>query len=639
MFKKLLSNLPFNPSLIGQVSFYAKRLHKETAIRRVGVFLVIASLGIQLFAVIAPAEPSLASSNSDIVTGGFQSQAEAVQRCRAGGDFTNIMSRFGVSCDALDARSGAYVRRMNYNEYGGQLYSIGRAPNGRVADIPINIGGTVFLMRSLPGAWGQNCINDNRGCQAIVGTRNDGTPFMVLMACGNIVIVGPPVQEQPPKVVSCHSLNMSVPPSSRVAINTKIKLTGQASGANLPPGELIDMYYDYVEVNQPQQVLGAASARGVPYSGNLATDGTPREFTMTKAGHFVFRLVVKYEGSSKTAVGSLACLKDVYVETQPKPEKEYACSNLIGSFTSGQRVVTGTTVNVRGVASGRNLGQGDLVDMYYDYIDSSGKVLGRAEARGASFKDNVAEDTTPRSFKLDKAGTYKFRLNVKYDSSTKTATGSQTGNCVKEIIVQPPCEQSRNNNDLECLILSKTAENKTQGIKDAHNTVANPGDVVIYGLAVKNTSKDTTIKGYQVQENILDILEYADVTDYHGGTNKEGIVTWPAQDIKANETINKQITVRIKNPLPQTPVAASNPSSFDMKLTNHFGNTVEIKLPPSTPKTTEQIVTTLPNTGPGETLAVGFVVVVIVSYFFARSRLMAKELELVRNDYAVSGGM
>ena len=34
MFKKLLSNLPYNPSLIGQVSFYAKRLHAEEKIRR-----------------------------------------------------------------------------------------------------------------------------------------------------------------------------------------------------------------------------------------------------------------------------------------------------------------------------------------------------------------------------------------------------------------------------------------------------------------------------------------------------------------------------------------------------------------------------------------------------------------------------
>ena len=67
MFKKLLSNLPFNPSLIGQVSFYAKRMHQETAIRRVGLIFVLLAFFVQFFAVISPPEPSLAASGNDII--------------------------------------------------------------------------------------------------------------------------------------------------------------------------------------------------------------------------------------------------------------------------------------------------------------------------------------------------------------------------------------------------------------------------------------------------------------------------------------------------------------------------------------------------------------------------------------------
>ena len=52
MFKKLISNLPFNPSLIGQVSFYAKRLRKEESIRRAGFGFMALAMFIQLFAVI-----------------------------------------------------------------------------------------------------------------------------------------------------------------------------------------------------------------------------------------------------------------------------------------------------------------------------------------------------------------------------------------------------------------------------------------------------------------------------------------------------------------------------------------------------------------------------------------------------------
>jgi hypothetical protein len=69
-----------------------------------------------------------------------------------------------------------------------------------------------------------------------------------------------------------------------------------------------------------------------------------------------------------------------------------------------------------------------------------------------------------------------------------------------------------------------------------------------------------------------------------------------------------------------------------------YGNQVTIKLPSDVVKTTEIVTQTLPNTGPGETMAavVGFTV--FVSYFFARTRLFAKEMDIVRTDYATSGG-
>jgi hypothetical protein len=73
-------------------------------------------------------------------------------------------------------------------------------------------------------------------------------------------------------------------------------------------------------------------------------------------------------------------------------------------------------------------------------------------------------------------------------------------------------------------------------------------------------------------------------------------------------------------------------------MTNVYGNEINITLPPDVIKTTETVTKTLPNTGPGETLAavVGFTV--FVSYFFARTRLFAKEIDIVRTDFASSGG-
>jgi len=67
MFKKLVSNLPFSPSLIGQLGFYAQRLKKEQAIRRLGLIFTVFALIIQSLAVFNPPESANASSSNNIL--------------------------------------------------------------------------------------------------------------------------------------------------------------------------------------------------------------------------------------------------------------------------------------------------------------------------------------------------------------------------------------------------------------------------------------------------------------------------------------------------------------------------------------------------------------------------------------------
>ncbi|MCA9332374.1 hypothetical protein KDA00_00705 [Candidatus Saccharibacteria bacterium] len=641
MFRKLVSNLPFNPSLINQVSFYAKRMHKEESVRRIGVGLVALALFIQIFAVVSPPEPTLARVGNDIIPGGAvgatdkAKQGSLVNHCNSNNyDFATILDYFGINCTDLFFGE---VKTINSADYGGQLYSMGRAPYGIAGETPVTIPGSgTYYMRLLNG-WG------NANYKAIVGTRSNGTPFMVLFDCGNIVIVGKPPTEKPQKVITCSNLAMNVPDGSKVELGATISLRGKAKGENLPPGELVDMYYDYVKVSTGS-VLGTKTARGVPFSGAYAEDGTEREFTMNQAGHYKFKLYVKYDGSSKTAGGSATgiCDKDIYVATPPPPpEVEIVCSNLIASFGSGQKIVVGDEVTVRGQASGKNVTPNDLVDMYYDYTDASGKVIDKQEAKGIKFSDNLAEDNVSRSFKPEKAGAYTFRLAVKYDGSRKEASGNRTGDCAKQLIVEEPCLESNDNqNDTECLILSKKATNETQDIENADGTVAAAGDTIVYRLFTKNTSTNTTIKNYVVQENLIDVLQYADIINLSGGKlDQYGIAVWPGVDIKPGETIEKKIVVKIKNPIPQTPVSTSDPGSYDMKLTNIYGNVINVKLPPNIVKTTEYVTKELPNTGPGETLAAGFVIFSVAGYFFMRSRLIAKEADIIRSEYATSGGM
>lgn len=203
-----------------------------------------------------------------------------------------------------------------------------------------------------------------------------------------------------------------------------------------------------------------------------------------------------------------------------------------------------------------------------------------------------------------------------------------------------PCEQAQTNEDLTaCLDYKKTAKNITQGIADANGTTAKPGDVIEYTLTTTNKGK-TTIKNYHVNEPLGDVLDYAEIVDLHGGTKGEyDIVTWAETDIKGGQTLTNKITVKVRSVLPSTPASSTDTKHFDMIMTNVYGNTVEIKLPPSTTKQIEMATTTLPNTGPGTSLIIGFTLTTIIAYFFARSRLLAKELDIVRTDFASAGGL
>lgn len=532
MFNRLLTNLPFNPSLINQVAFYSKRLKQETSVRRLGFLFMALTFAVQMFAVIAPPQPSLASSVNDIIPGGFTTHEQAVQMCDADqNQVRTILQSFGVSC--VDVANGS-VRRMDYSEFGGQLHSIGRVQKGFSGEFPVDTGGGRVWSRPIT-SWGAHCYNDGRGCQAIVGNSSRG-PFMLLFACGNLVYIPtpPPPPPTPVKAVYCSSLLISQSPGSRVPVNTTIALRGIASGQNLPAGQKATFTYDYINVATGAIVATSPGSTATFPSGGSSQvrDTKDQTFKMTKDGHYRFRLAVTYDGG-KLAGGSMTteCVRDLYVNTPPEK---------------------------------------------------------------CPYNPNLPKDS-PLCKKCDKA--------------------------------------DNPNDQAACIVLSKAATNNTQNINDANGTTAQAGDVITYTLTAKNTSK-STVKNFVVEENIGDILEYADVLDYHGGVKDNySTVKWPKTDIKAGESISKQLTIKIKNPIPQTPASGSDPNSFDMKLTNTYGNTVEINLPPSIIKTTEQVGATLPNTGPGENLAIGFGIIAVIGYFLARSRLLSKELDLVRAEY------
>lgn len=423
MFKKLLTNLPYNPSLIGQVSFYAKRLHSEEKIRRLGVVFVVLAFMVQMFAFISQPEPTLAESDNDILRGGFSTRADATSKCRNNTQsFATILAHYGVNCDQVASAPTVTIRSnaadydsLGRNQQGPTIHRPLTGKTNPTDEYPVDISGAGrFWMRNLR-AWDSY---DHSEYQVLKITKADGKVIMIMYNCGNVVTVGQYTPPIPPPTDYCPDIN----------------------GIQASPTE---------------------------------------------------------------------------------------CK---------------------------------------------------------------------------------------------------------------PCEGAAGSNDVRsCLSLSKTARNNTQDIANADGTVANGGDSITYTLAVKNTGK-VKVEDFVIEENVSDILDYADITDLNGATREGTFLRWPATDISPDETVRRKFTVKVKNPIPSTPISASDPARFDLVMNNVYGNQVTIKLTPNAVKAAEIVTQSLPKTGPGETMMAVTAFTIFVSYFFARTRLFAKEMDIVRTDYGTSGG-
>lgn len=193
----------------------------------------------------------------------------------------------------------------------------------------------------------------------------------------------------------------------------------------------------------------------------------------------------------------------------------------------------------------------------------------------------------------------------------------------------------------DCLVKAQSVRNNTRNVQDTSNIKAQGGDNLTYTLSVKNSGTQP-VKGFVIEENISDILEYIDASniDLRGGLkDNKNAVRWPAANIHPGETIRQELSVTIRNPIPQTPISTSDPASHDLMLTNVFGNATNVKLPLSFAKRTEQISLALPSIGVNNSILVSFLLTLFSCLLFIRNRLVLKEIGMVRHEYAKDGGL
>lgn len=699
MFRKLVSNLPFSPSLINQLGFYSKRLRKEQFTRKVGLITTILAIIVQTATFLAPAQATLAASANDIIYNGNGKSRAGILRAYADNrdqlgrqDIQKIFAHYGINGANLNASRQVTIKSTAANNY----WSTGRAPRGYGGEVAVQVrGGPVIYSRTLHG-WAAN-----RNWQALEVTSTAGNKVWILLECGNIV-TQQRTPELPPDITTTKTVSKSVvKKGEEIFFTITYKNIGKGMAKNVllyddaPEG--IDLLNDTVRPTKSPRRWEAAS-----------------RFNIGPGQSFTYRLNAKVTKSGPLTLKNKACADifdiniynncdDVPVTIKqpcPIPGKEnFAIGDpecktnpglAIEKTSVAKDLRVGDTFNY--TVKVTNKGDVDLPRVVMRDVAPDEIEFLEAKQPGESSFSSVANkrDFVSKEFSLKKKQSVVFELKAKVLKGSSdpvinqacvlsVGTTTTAGACddTPVIIKQTcptnpklekddegckpcpiegkqniniddaackPCDETKQNEDgkdISCLELHKKARNITQQIANANGTKANAGDSIEYTLSVTNRSKEVR-KGFVVEENIEDVLEYADIIDASGATFTETpvkMLSWQPIDIKPNETINRTILIKVKSPLPTTPASTSDPLSHDMKMVNVYGDTIEIELPDNPIKTVEQTVTSLPNTGLGTNLIISTILITGATYFYFRSRVMVKEVGLVRQQFNYGAGV
>ena len=194
MFEKLLSVLPYNPSIIDKFYFYSKRIKSEKSVRRMTLVIIVIGFLVQFFAVFSPPTPTLADSPNDLINGGFSSASQAASDCSNNiQDYGSILAYYGITCSMV---ANASTVTINSDASNHQLYSMGRLPYSIAGESTVNIPGisTPFYVRFL---WGWDRPGTTSYYQALQINTAKQT-FYLLYPCGNLTSIGLPVPNPPP---------------------------------------------------------------------------------------------------------------------------------------------------------------------------------------------------------------------------------------------------------------------------------------------------------------------------------------------------------------------------------------------------------------------------------------------------------
>ena len=657
MFRNLVSNLPFNPSLVQQVSFYAKRVQQESTLRRIGFGLIALAMFIQMFAIIAPPEKSLAFSDNHIINGLTTKAGILSAWDTPSTDVALIYSKMGLTRADIEKLPNSPNKTIVSDR--ADYWTIGRNSLANYSNVNDAFKKTEVALTYAPGknvymrdlqAW--DIRNPRNTYQAWEGHKADGTTFWILKDCGNYTQIGKMVPQRPLLEIRKTIIGKptSVKPGDTFTFRFEYRNRQQDS---LAEQVLIQDDFDLTnyDIVSPAKISLAGNIMRQPV-GNLSYSATYKVLDVTVKVKNPFSGVTNKLCNVATlkavnaidAKGGPACVTVVipcqynpalsssdpnckppqppvtpcaYDPSLKKDDPKCVPAKVFCSLTDSDINKTTREVTFKTVVTSTNEKVTSVYGYNYEFGDGAKQVK----------ESKLFSDTTKHTYPV---GKFTAKVTIVY-GVLGVAGGKQ----------QADCDTSIEFDSEKPFGEMKTVKNITQKLEGtaALNSVVKAGDVLEYALTTTNT-QDFDRKNITISDYVGDILEYATLDEaflkQQGGTfdatSKK--VSFVLGSVTAKSDVTKSFKVTLKNPIPATNAPSKVSGSYDCRISNKYGNELSMAVACPAVKGVE----TLPNTGPGTSAIIGFIVVTIVGYFYARSRVLSKELALIRAEYAPRGG-
>lgn len=614
MFKKLVSSLPFSPTLVGQLGSYARKLQKEVVVRRLGLIVTVLALIVQSFAVFNPPQPANASNPNDIINGGVTT-VEQVLEAYDKTDVGDLFRYQGITRDEITNVRSSTINVADNHE----IIAYGRTPRisasqGEVAhSVPSDDGSsTTFYSRPMHNS--RDNISELRVRVWQGYSANGGGDFWIVNEGGNLATRTPPSERPTGQIVAnCTEISGSAVDTRNTAAKVRVQVF-----AGGPPG-------------QGELIFNEIANK----DGNRFSFAVPAKYQQSGTPVDIYGVMTPLAGWSTSTVDIGAA----QIPSDCAPKQVAQCKSLAVA------PISRTKFSLSGAAEFPN----DTAISTYTYLvkDSAGTEV---------FRKTINSTDTVSSIEIELANEGAYTVQLIAATTAEDAASEQASiQCEQPITVVPPnaCplnpELAANDpgcatcpgdasiwrQDDDCaakIAYGKTGVNITRNT-DVTQTLARAGDSIEYTVSIENTGKASgTI---DMIDNLDDALEYAELIDHGGGSfdAEKRTLTWGQIALQPGQRETRSFTMRIRSPVPATPVGQSEPMSYDCQITNTFGNTLntDIDCPPV--KAIESAIGILPRVSTGVNILVAGITLAVVIFFYARSRQLKKEVRLVRKNF------